>query len=229
MALRAYRLGRVREQLRKHDYAGILLYDPINIRYATDTANMQVWTMHNKVRYLFLPTEGPITLFDFHNCEHLADGHESVDEVRPAISYYYFNDAQRCDERAGRWADEVADLLRQHGGGNKRLAVDKLDPLGDAGAGARRRSTIADGEELMEWARAIKNADEIVAMNEAIAACEAGMRRDAERAQARHDRERALGASAPGQHRQAAANGSRCGCSPPASAPIRGSRNAPTG
>lgn len=176
VALRAYRLGRVREQLRKHDYAGILLYDPINIRYATDTANMQVWTMHNKVRYLFLPTEGPITLFDFHNCEHLADGHESVDEVRPAISYYYFNDAQRCDERAGRWADEIADLFRQHGGGNRRLAIDHIDPRGLQALHDRQIETV-DGEDIMEIARAIKNDVEIEAMVEAVKACEEGMRR----------------------------------------------------
>jgi Xaa-Pro aminopeptidase len=176
VALRKYRLGRVREQLRKHDYAGILLYDPINIRYATDTANMQVWTMHNKVRYLFLPTEGPISLFDFHNCEHLAAGNESVDEVRPAISYYYFNDAQRCDERAGRWADEIADLLRKNGGGNRRLAVDHIDPRGLHALGERQIEA-TDGEEIMEIARAVKNDIEIGAMMEAVKACEEGMRR----------------------------------------------------
>jgi hypothetical protein len=31
-ALRRYRLGRVREQLRTHDYAACVLADPINIR-----------------------------------------------------------------------------------------------------------------------------------------------------------------------------------------------------
>ena len=35
--LRAYRLARVREQLRKRDLAGCLLFDPVNIRYATDS------------------------------------------------------------------------------------------------------------------------------------------------------------------------------------------------
>ena len=45
-ALRAYRLGRIRAQLRRLDYGGIVLYDPINIRYATDTRNMTLWTMH---------------------------------------------------------------------------------------------------------------------------------------------------------------------------------------
>ena len=39
---RRYRLQRVKEQLIKQDCAAILLYDPVNIRYATDSSNMQV-------------------------------------------------------------------------------------------------------------------------------------------------------------------------------------------
>ena len=42
-ALREYRLSRLQEQIRKHDCAGLLLFDPLNIRYATDTTNMQLW------------------------------------------------------------------------------------------------------------------------------------------------------------------------------------------
>ena len=42
--LREYRLTRVRDQLKKHDYVGCVLFDPINIRYATDSTNMSVWT-----------------------------------------------------------------------------------------------------------------------------------------------------------------------------------------
>ena len=41
-ALRAYRLGRVRRELAARDYAGLLLFDPINVRYATGTRNMTV-------------------------------------------------------------------------------------------------------------------------------------------------------------------------------------------
>src|SRR5687768_798435 len=65
-ALRAYRLGRLRAELARRDYAGIVVADPINLRYATDAANMQVWCLHNAARYAFVATEGPIVLFDFH-------------------------------------------------------------------------------------------------------------------------------------------------------------------
>ena len=39
-ALRRYRLARVRAQLAAHDYGACLLYNPMNIRYATGTRNM---------------------------------------------------------------------------------------------------------------------------------------------------------------------------------------------
>lgn len=39
---RRYRLGRVREQLLAFDCAAILLYDPVNIRYALDASNLQL-------------------------------------------------------------------------------------------------------------------------------------------------------------------------------------------
>jgi Xaa-Pro aminopeptidase len=173
-SLRAYRLGRVREQLRARDYAGCLLYDPINIRYALGARNMAVWTLHNAARYAFIPTEGPAVLFDFYNCGHLSAGLETVDEVRVAVAWYYFDSGPRSGEKATRWAAEVADLVTAHGGGNKRLAMDHCNPLGAtelAGHGIE----IHNGQEIMELARAIKSPDEIVLMNHAIAVCETGM------------------------------------------------------
>ena len=173
-SLRRYRLERIRRELKANDYGGALLFDPINIRYATDVANMQVWALHNKCRFAYVATDGPVILFDYGCAMHLSDGYELVTETRGAISHTWFTNGPRQREQIGRWAQEVADLVRQHGGGNRRLAVDKLDPL-PTHALEQLGVTLTDGEELMEWARAIKNAAEIVAMKEAVAACEAGI------------------------------------------------------
>ena len=174
--LRAYRLGRVREQLKARDYAGILLFDPINVRYATGARNMTVWILHNQARYCFIPAEGPVVLFDFHNCEHLSQGLETIDEVRPTCSWFYFGAGPKLQERALAWAAEVADLVQRHGGGNRRLALDHCDPAG-AFALAEQGVELREGQEVMELARAIKSADEIACMRQAIAVCEAGMAR----------------------------------------------------
>ena len=40
--VRAYRQGRLREQMVKYGVDAVILSDPVNIRYATGTRNMQV-------------------------------------------------------------------------------------------------------------------------------------------------------------------------------------------
>jgi len=173
-ALRTDRLARVRAELRARDYAGVLLFDPINIRYATGSRNMAVWTLHNAARYCFVPTEGPVVLFDFHNCEHLSAGLETIAEVRPTCAWYYFSAGPRVAEKAARWAREIADLVRRCGGGNRRLALDHCDPAG-AQALIAEGIGIFDGQEVLEQARRIKSPEEIAVMNVAIGVCEVAM------------------------------------------------------
>lgn len=174
--LRAYRLGRVREQLRKQDYAACLLFDPINIRYATGARNMSVWTLHNAARYCFIPLEGPVVLFDFHNSAHLSGTLDTVDEVRPTTVWFYFSSGPESEARAAKWAAEIADLVRRHGGGNRRMAIDHCNPFGYE-ALKREGIEVRDGQEVLELARVIKSDDEISCMNIAISVCEAGMAR----------------------------------------------------
>jgi len=69
--LRAWRLQRLRQELARRDYAGCLLADPINIRYATGSRNMQIWTMHAPSRWAFVPTEGPVVLYEFSSTRHV--------------------------------------------------------------------------------------------------------------------------------------------------------------
>ena len=48
-----------------HDYAGVLLFDQINTRHATDTTDMQVWCAHYETRCVFVLAQGPVVLFDY--------------------------------------------------------------------------------------------------------------------------------------------------------------------
>ena len=173
-AMRKYRLERIRAELKRRDYAGALLYDPVNIRYATDSTNMQLWVAHNPTRHCFVATEGPVVLFDYFSCEHLSDHSGIVDEVRPAVSWMYLYGGELSDRRVERWAADIADLVSQHGGGNRRIAVDHLDHEGVAALG-RLGVSIGGGEAVMENARLIKSPDEILCMRRAIVSCEAAM------------------------------------------------------
>ena len=173
---RGYRLSRIRSQLVEHDCAAILLHDPVNIRYAFDCGNMQVWTLHNPLRYALIFAEGPGIMFEFKGSEHLCRGIETIDEVRSATAWMYMTSGDRASADVARWADEIADLVRQHGGGNRRLAIDRLD-LEGLRALEKRGIACMDGAPLTEQARAIKSADEIELMRWTIRVCEAGMAR----------------------------------------------------
>jgi Xaa-Pro dipeptidase len=50
VAVRAYRLGRVRAQMETHSLDACVLLDPVNIRYATGARNMQVFHARNPAR-----------------------------------------------------------------------------------------------------------------------------------------------------------------------------------
>ncbi len=174
-AVRRYRLSRIREQLRRRDCAGVLLFDPVNTRYATDATNMQIWCAHYETRCAFVATDGPVVLFDYGNQPHLAEGLGTVDEYRRMPSFYFFTAGERGAEFADRFGSEVGDLVRASGGANRRLGIDRLSHLG---CDALRRVGIelVEGQGIMERARAVKSDGEIALMRAAIDACEAGMR-----------------------------------------------------
>lgn len=170
------RLARLKAKLLEHDCAAGLFYDPMNIRYATGATNMQVYSMHNPCRYVFVATEGPVILFEFSGCEFLARDRAAVDEVRVAQAWYHFAAGPRMMEFARAWSAEIVDLMKTYGGGNQRLAVDRLDPAGthlleDAGI------QIAEGQEVAHMARVIKTPEEIEAIRRSIDVCQEGIRR----------------------------------------------------
>ncbi|MGI9292576.1 MAG: M24 family metallopeptidase [Pseudomonadales bacterium] len=173
---RAYRLQRVRQKLIDNDCPAILLYDPVNIRYATDSSNMLIWTLHNFARYALIFAEGPAIIWEFHNCEHLLADNELVDEIRHAVSWSYFGAGSRSDEKARQWAKEIVDLIKRYGGGQLRLAVDKIETHGLQLLQQQGIDLVA-GQSLMEQARKVKSAEELELMRSAIRVCELGIQR----------------------------------------------------
>ncbi|MEG3221283.1 Xaa-Pro peptidase family protein [Vibrio gigantis] len=174
--MREYRLKRIVDQLQARDLAGVLLFDPLNIRYATDSTNMQLWIAHNHARACFVSAEGYMILWDFHNCEHLSAHLPLVKEVRNGASFFYFETGNRTNEHAHHFAKEIADIVKHHGGGSNRIAVDKIEIVGLRELD-KQGLEIFDGQEVMELARAVKNIDEINAMRCSIASTEIAMKK----------------------------------------------------
>jgi Xaa-Pro aminopeptidase len=169
--LREEHLRRICRQLQTRDYGGILLFDPLNIRYATDSSNMQLWIAHNPARAVFVSADGYVILWDFNRCGHLSAHLPLVSEVREGAGFFYFLAGDAEEQDAKHFAKQVDDALRQHGGRNRRLAIDKMEISGIK-AIQRLGIAIKSGQQVMEHARLVKSDNDIRAMRCALATCE---------------------------------------------------------
>ena len=166
--MRQTRLDRLCGELQKRDYAGALLFDPLNIRHATDSSNMQLWTTHNPARAAFVSADGYVVLWDFHGCGHLSSYLPLIREVRSGAGFFYFLVGDAEQQRAAEFAKQIDDLMKRHCGDNRRLAVDKIEIAG-VHALERLGIEIGGGQAVCEHARVIKGIDEINAMKCAVA------------------------------------------------------------
>ena len=173
--IRAWRAERIRRELRLRDLGAVLVVDPINLRYATGTRNMQVWTMHNIVRYALVFAHEPTVLFDLATGRHLSAGLESVSEVRTSIPFDYMLVGVNAETMARRWALQIHEALGEHGCAADKLAVDRADTL-MIQALAELGTRVVDGKQVLEHARAIKSAEEIRAFRASLATCEESVR-----------------------------------------------------
>jgi Xaa-Pro aminopeptidase len=150
------------------------MFDPLNIRYATDSTNMQVWAMHNPYRACLVLEDGYMVLWDYKNAPFLSSFNPLVREVRGSAALFYSVVGTRAADLARSFAAEVSGLVASHAGGNRRLGVDKIMAEG-LWALEAAGFTITEGERVTEHARAVKGPDEIRAMRCAIAAAEAAI------------------------------------------------------
>ena len=172
VGIQRYRIERIRQRLGVADCAAIVLFDPVNIRYATGTRNMQVWTMHNNCRYAVLFENGDSVLFELGSSAHLAREH--AEDIRPSLTTDYMAVGQRGTEMARRWVDSMIALLREKGISENRLAIDRADLL-LVEESQRQRLQLIEGQSIMERARAIKSPDEVEVLRRSLQTCEASV------------------------------------------------------
>ncbi len=181
-AMRTHRLERIKAALAERDYGGVLLTDPLNIRYATDATNMQLWNTHNPFRACLVTANGHMVVWEYKGLDFLTSFNPHVKEVRNGAGMFYFSAGDGAEKTAEEFAGSVDELMRAHAGNNRRIAIDKI-MLHGAHAITGLDMEIFDGEELMEKTRSIKGPDEILALRCAQVACEnalAEMRRQTE-------------------------------------------------
>ena len=127
VAVRAHRLARLRAQMQAYKIDACVLFDPVNIRYATGARNMQIFCARNPARYLFVALDGPVILYEFTGCEHLAMGLETIDEVRHATTASFVAAGHHIEQTELRWAEQMWRLIRQHCGSNARVGIERAN------------------------------------------------------------------------------------------------------
>jgi Xaa-Pro dipeptidase len=173
-AMRAFRWKRLVAGVVARGYGGVLMFDPLNIRYATDSTNMQLWNTHNAFRACLVCADGYMVVWDYKQAMFLSKFNPLVREQRSGADLFYFDRGDKLDVAADAFSIEVRDIIREHGGANMRLGVDKI-MLHGLRALEAQGFTILPGEELTEKARAIKGPDEVLAMRCASHACESAV------------------------------------------------------
>jgi Xaa-Pro aminopeptidase len=167
--IQRYRLYRIRQRLQLADCAAIVLFDPVNIRYATGTRNMQVWTMHNICRYTVVFANAETVMFELGSSAHLA--RDYGDDIRPSLSTDFLAVGPRGEEMSRRWTESMLSLLREKGVAGDRLAIDRA-ALGLVHESQRQGLQLIEGQSIMEQARAIKSRDEIEVLRRSLLTCE---------------------------------------------------------
>lgn len=174
VAVRGYRLGRVRAQMERLGVDALIVSDPVNIRYATGARNMQVFSMRNAPsRYLLLTAQRSI-LFEFTGCLHLAAGLETIDEVRPARTASFVAAGQHIADVERAWAADMAAELTRLVGPKPTVGLERLNAgvaIALAAAGVR----VVDAQHALELARSVKSAEELACVTASLRATEIGV------------------------------------------------------
>ena len=175
VAVRTYRQQRVRQKMAEYGVDAVILSDPVNIRYATGTRNMQIFSMRNAPSRYLLLTQNRSILFEFTGCLHLGEGYETVDEVRPSKTASFVAAGPHIAERERAWAAEMADTIHELTGlkdatvGLERLNAGTAIALKEAGL------NVVDAQQPVEMARAIKSPEEMKCVIASLRATEIGV------------------------------------------------------
>lgn len=171
--LRLGRLARLRAEMARQGQDAVLLFDAHSVRYASGARNMIPFMLRNPARYLFVPQQGAVVLFEFEGAAHLERDNPAIDEIRPATTVSYVARGPLLEETARAFAREIADLLHGACGRGALLGIERVSPFA-VSALQEQGVALADAQAVVERARAIKTPEEIACSRRSIACTMAG-------------------------------------------------------
>lgn len=120
------RLQKVRELLKRKSWDACLLLDPFNQRYATGSRNMFGYFLRNSTRYIYIPAEGNVILFEYPQSQHVSEGLGTIDEFRKS-KIVWSSVLSKDGETKNKFAQEIANLVKgkAKSGKSKVVAMDR--------------------------------------------------------------------------------------------------------
>ena len=168
------RLARLRQVLKANQIGAAIYFDAVNIRYACGVRNMQINTTRNPGRYVFVPVHGPVVLFEYKGCVHLADGYPTVDETRLARGVHPFYAGDHHGEQLSAFIQDVRELMRRCGLEGERLGIERA-PVDVVPALMAAGFRVVDASITIDRAKSIKTPTEMQLVRASVAGTEAAV------------------------------------------------------
>jgi Xaa-Pro aminopeptidase len=172
--MRAERLARTRAMMAEKGIDAIVLFDPYNQRYATGSRNMFGYFLRNSTRYVYVPAQGPVILFEYPGSAHVSTWLETIDDSR--TSKVVWSAVNSRDTKVAKpFAEEVASLAREHAGKPAvTIGLDRCSHL-HALALEEEGATVRDVMQDMLYTRRLKTRDEVACLKISMGATEAAV------------------------------------------------------
>ena len=172
--LRKERLVKLQAEMKVEGLGALVLFAGANIRYATASYQGN-WKYNINIRYAVVPTEGEPTLFETAGSDlqcAIIDLPWMAGRIRPAITWQWAEGA--VPYMAGRMADSVMEVLKEHGVQKEKIGIDNLD-MPAFEAFKKLGLNIVNGWPAVSRARVVKTRDEIELLKQASSIGDAAM------------------------------------------------------
>lgn len=163
--LRRYRLGRMTAELVSADVDLAILTNPVTLRYVADWREYLPYQSHIPTYTLFVTPDGDLTLYGAYSA-----GHDVIGRFGPTHGLNGFDGGL---DQSGRVTKFVADVTAAVGPG-ARVALEPINPSAVLALEAAGFDVV-DAEPLIERAKFLKSAEEMICIKHSVAVAEAGL------------------------------------------------------
>ncbi|HTA66728.1 MAG TPA: Xaa-Pro peptidase family protein [Bryobacteraceae bacterium] len=158
--LRKDRLAKMQAEMTKRDIGALVLFAGANVRYVTGSYQGN-WKYNINIRYAVVPNGAEPVLFETAGSDLVCakmDLPWMENRIAPAITWQWAEGA--VPYMAGRMAQSVVDVLKEHGLAKERVGIDNLD-MAALKAFTEAGVNIVDAWPCISAARVVKTRDEI--------------------------------------------------------------------